>query len=462
MDGAAAELEATLARLPDEWTLLPRRRIGGDDGPEAGIVLLHPEIGAAVIDLARNRAAAAEAALTRLIAQERIAGDGESLPVVALALEKSEIADVGARLAASFEGAVRCEMSDPQWPDRLLDVLLSAEDAAMAPLSPPPTRMTAARAMAPEAEAAAPSPYVFRVEPEDAPLLHDEEDAADEYPVAPPRRLPSWAALTLGVLILAGGAGTAFFLANEAAAPSHVAIESNPPPATSAAPLQAPADLAAKPTEPPLAPLASAPPQPPEPVPMPEVASAPPAASPGPQPTPAPAAEATPHIPPPAVAAALEPKPAPTPPAVATATASKPASPAQAKPVAVHAPPKAPAAAVAAKTRPPAPPRKSDKALADLEPNPAKAAGTSPRLGAIPDSSDPPIDASDLPALEGSAAPPANQSASALPPDRPQPAYYGVPAPSPPLTLLPQASAPAAMPPANNGPPVGGMDTEIR
>src|SRR5208282_5028634 len=85
VDGAAAELEATLARLPDEWSFLPRRRIGGEAGPEIAVVLIHAEIGVALLDLDQRRVEAALAALERLLAQERVAHEGETLPVVGLA-----------------------------------------------------------------------------------------------------------------------------------------------------------------------------------------------------------------------------------------------------------------------------------------------------------------------------------------------------------------------------------------
>ncbi len=180
-------------------------------------MLIHAEIGVALLDLDQRRVDAALAALERLLAQERVAHEGETLPVVGLALGASAIAEVGERLAASFESAERCDMCDRRWPLRLMDTLLTAEDAAMAPLGPlRPERD--APPPPPERDAPPPAAHVFRIEPEDAPLLHDDGDN-DDRGRARPRRMPSWAALALGALILAGGGATAFLLSDQGASP---------------------------------------------------------------------------------------------------------------------------------------------------------------------------------------------------------------------------------------------------
>ena len=125
------------------------------------------------------------------------------------------------------------------------------------------------------------------------------------------------------------------------------------------------------------------------------------------------------------------------------------------------APPKTPvkteAAAAAARAKQPAPTPKPEKTLAKLEPKPA-AVPTPVALS--PEGSGPPIDARDLPALEGSDTPPPNQSATAVPaatPVVPSAPYYGAPASGAPVRLLPQPAAPAAMPTASGGPAIGGL-----
>ena len=487
-DGAAAELEATLARLPDDWTLLPRRRIGGSDGPEIAVVLIHAEIGAALVDLDQTRADQAAAALEQLVVQERIARDGETLPVVRLAVGAGEIAEIGERLAASFERAPRCDMRDAQWPHRLIDTMLSAEDAAMLPLRveraapdvPPPELPPVARnAPSPEPLPEPPPPArIFRVEPEDAPILHDDGDEDAAPLAAQPRRMPAWAALGLGLLILAGGASAAYFISDQAPAPQTAAL--NPPLSapTTLAPTALPPQAAPAvrlPGSPPpmdnlagatksetLPPVASPPaPQPelapqPEPVPMPkpEIAAAPPPPA---QAAPATKTPAAPPSPPMETAAA-------EPPPVQSAPPSSLQPPeAATSPVAAAAAPKAPVkkeAALAAAAKPK--PRRADKKIASLEPRKPRvsAPAPSPAVAEPPSSGGPPIDAADLPALEGADTPPPTQAASAVPagtPVLPPSPYLGAPAPGAPVMLLPRPEAPAAMPPAPGMPSIGGL-----
>src|SRR5258708_40212190 len=51
-DEGRASLAGTLAALPDPWTLLRHRRIGDEEAEPVEVVLVHPEIGVALVDQA--------------------------------------------------------------------------------------------------------------------------------------------------------------------------------------------------------------------------------------------------------------------------------------------------------------------------------------------------------------------------------------------------------------------------
>jgi hypothetical protein len=451
---AEGELEATLTRLPDDWTLLPRRRIGGEAGPQIGFVLLHPEIGVALVDLRADRVEQAQEALERLVARERVARDGESLPIVGAALDESEIPGVGERLAAAFEAVPRCDMRDARWPHRLIDILLSAEDAAMAPLY-----------AAEQEPAERPGHAPLRIDAADADIF-----AARPLLPAKPRRPAAMAALALALLVLAGGGTAAYFHATRA--PERVAAtvpQSSVPVAVT--PPQQPQPVAAAPVSAPPSETSLAATSPPAmrpapslpvvaPLPQsktPKATLAPPPASAAPPEQAKEVASATPpQEPAPSSFAPFDiaspPMPEPPPlPAVAEAPPppEKPAPPK--RQVARRAQPSPPAPNRVAALEPKPKPRPAPRRPA---PAPAPVAARSPQnIG------NPPIDAGDLPPEEGSDLPPPNEAA-ALPPGTPVPLpspYRGTPAPNAPTMLLPQAAPPANMPGASGQPAIGGL-----
>jgi hypothetical protein len=454
-EDAQASLAVTLAALPDPWTLLRDRRIG-DAEPAIDVVLVHPEIGVALVALAPADPSSGVDALAAYLERERFgeffAGE---LPIVALAVAPDEVPTVGEKLEEAFAAAPPLAIADKDWADAVIELLLTPDDLTMAP-----------------AFGRSPSP------PEEAaPPLHDfdtfddrfsrepREDLSAPLPLAidwpfgedrRPRRRGWGIAASLAFLILLGGAGYAAWTYNTEedqlaeivpAAPRQVEVpmppsqsapehqpaatkESSstntppPPPPAAAAPAHPPVTLAAKPFAPApptppkpshVAPLPTAiakaepPPAPPSPAPRIPVEQAQSSETPAPTPPPDSAKaiagnEATRDVPPP--------KPAPSVAAAGTAAAVASASepPAPATDAAPPPPPPVkPKPSRIAKSEPPAPKR---VAKATRTPPPSETAERAPAkrvANARPEaepSDHPPFDATDLPPLDGKLTPP--------------------------------------------------------
>jgi hypothetical protein len=455
-DPIAARLEATLASLPDDWTLLPGRRIGGADGPRIGFTLIHPAIGIALVDLLPARPDDGVARLRDLLDAEHVTGERDVLPTVAVALDPDDIPAVGERLAAAFDAAPDCDMLDGAWPARVTDLLLDAEDAAMLPLRP-----DAALAVEPIADLALPL-------------------AADE-PVllpAPARRHVTFAAICAAGVAVIGLGGAAAYLVTAQPADTPVVAASNMKltPLTPPRPWQAPVAVPEPRTAPTPAPAPRAQaPMPVGPAPAPEAppaatasAAAPPAAplpaiadtAPPPAPTPSPPEPAPVAAkPPPAMKAAAPPSPY-SPWEIALPRPTKPAPPKIA-----NAPPKPPRKDFASAKPAPSPAKPATKRVASLEPRPEP--DTAPPLDVAPPPQPAPLptatassgtlqplDADQLPPLEGSSMPPLSEVPAGTPVPLPNPTPYarGTPAPGMPVMLLPPIGPPAAMPSAPGEP----------
>jgi hypothetical protein len=432
-DPAAARLEATLASLPDDWTLLPQRRIGGVDGPEVGCVLIHPAIGIALVDLLPRRPDQGLARLREVLAAEHVVGEGDALPIVAAALDPDDIPAVGERLAAAFQAEPACDMTDQAWPGRVVDLLLDADDAAMVLLPVP--------------EEPAPDPdYNFG-----APLAADEPVLLSE----PPRRHVAFAAICAVIVAVIGVGGAAAYLLTERPADTPISAAVTVPPPSPATP--PPTDTAA--VEPP-APSAAAPITV-QPAPSPQ--SPPPIQSGLAAPALPPSAPAVADTNPPAVANPLMADPAadtvPHQPIQAAKSSSPPAELRAAK-----APPQKPAhkdVAAVAKDKT-SPLKQATKRVAALDrdakasadaasaPPSQRLANAPPRArhsDALPDESDNPIDAADLPPLEGSSVPPPTSTADlpvGTPIPLPAPFSPATAATSSPVMLLPPITAQAS------------------
>jgi hypothetical protein len=163
---AGGSLAGTLAALPDPWTLLRHRRVGGGD-ELVEVVLVHPEIGVALVDEARDPAPSADG-LRDYLDQQRFGeffpGD---LPIVSLRIAADEFESSGERLAAAFEAAPRLSIADGDWADAVIELLMVPDDLAMAPLGDSTPDATA---IATEGEAAPRRAQAFD-EPRPSPLF---------------------------------------------------------------------------------------------------------------------------------------------------------------------------------------------------------------------------------------------------------------------------------------------------
>src|SRR6185312_14581692 len=134
-DEARVSLAGTLAALPDPWTLLRHRRIGGDQAEPIDVVLVHPEIGVALVDEAPRDPAPSARRLREYLDGQRFGEffPGE-LPIVALNVAADEFEMLGERLAAAFDAAPRLSLADADWADAVIELLLVPDDLAMAPV----------------------------------------------------------------------------------------------------------------------------------------------------------------------------------------------------------------------------------------------------------------------------------------------------------------------------------------
>ena len=309
-DDAPASLTRTLRALPEPWTLLCNRQIAGADGTQpvpVDLVLVHPEIGVALVDEAPRDPTPAVAAFRDYLATQRFSefcpGD---LPIVALSVPIEEAAEAGERLAAAFDAAPLLSIVDRDWADAIIELLLIPDDLAMAPaaavegaaapglaeeepelppeirpmrpdLAPADAPMTGALDRTPETD---PWESLTDWESPRIPLRVDWPIVASAAAAAAERRRRRLAgAAILGLLLVGGAAGAAWQLAREeprldeaALAPPPQDIEiplapplvqhpSAPPPAPPREPPAQPVILAAKP-------LALLPPPPPVPTPV--------------------------------------------------------------------------------------------------------------------------------------------------------------------------------------------------
>jgi hypothetical protein len=417
-DDAPATLTRTLRTLPEPWTLLRNRQIAGAGGTEpvpVDLVLVHPEIGVALVDEAPRDPTPAVAALRDYLAAQRFSefcpGD---LPIVALSVPVEKAAEAGERLAAAFYAAPRLSIADRDWADAVIELLLIPDDLAM----PPAVTVEGAAAPALAEEKPEPPPAIRPMRPDPAPADAPVIGALDRPPETDP-----WASLTdwespriplrvdwpiaaaaaarrrrrlagagfLGLLLVGGAAGAAWQLAREE-------------PGAHEAALAPPSQDIEIPLTPPLLQHRSAPPPQPAPPPLPRA-------------RPVTLAAKTLALPPP-------PPPVPTPvEPLPRVVAKAPAVPSP--PTVVPTPPKATANATAAPPvmRPAAAARPQPPAFAHAKAAPARRqARAEPSVRPPAETSDgPPIDAMDLPpaALAYTAAPRARREAHAEPSSRP-------------------------------------------
>jgi hypothetical protein len=501
-DEARTSLAGTLAALPDPWTLLRRRQIG-DEEPEAiEVVLVHPEIGVALVDEAPRDPEATARTLRDLLDRQRFGeffpGD---LPIVTLSVAPDEFETLGEQLAGAFEAAPRLSIDDPDWADAVIELLMVPDDLAMAPVSDaPPSRTeelpaedfaapgTRFEEMRGEHFEEMPGERVEAVQRErfDAPRrdLYDHSSSLDsgepplplmvDWPFAASyerkRRRGRLVALAAGLLLLAGAGVAAWQYAAEDLTvaindvtqraqdnPSRSQIEMPLPPQSpddraagkpaASSPPPVPAAPAVVMAQKPYAPPPPAPPRPTPVEPLPQVAvatppSPPPAAAP-------PAPERTAAAPPTESGQAPAPNPAPVAVAPPPPRDEPPTQTAAARPPAPTKP--APAAAASPAKPKPAPTAAPTRAAKAEPPPPVREparreSGPASRTRPIENSDNPPIDAADLPPLDQAPPAPQRPTQFAAPSGSSQPPAGGL---GPPVPLWrAQASNPPPPPPA--------------
>jgi hypothetical protein len=128
-DGAAHDdarllLAGTLGSLPQEWTALRDPKL---EGAVVDAVLVHPEMGVALVSLAPAAPEAAAATLRERLEHEHF---GEffpgTLPVVVLGTTPRDIPQIEKRLADAFRQAPRLAISNRDWGDAVVALLLES------------------------------------------------------------------------------------------------------------------------------------------------------------------------------------------------------------------------------------------------------------------------------------------------------------------------------------------------
>jgi hypothetical protein len=160
-EDAVLNLAGTLASLPQEWTAL-RARSRDEDVVDA--VLVHPDIGVALVSLAPI---APEAVVAR--SRERLSNEHfeeffpGALPIVVLGITLADIPEVEQRLAAAFRRAPKLAITDRDWADAVVELLVASSDLEMLAASGfaafPPEPVETLGASDPEVESTVPPAF---------------------------------------------------------------------------------------------------------------------------------------------------------------------------------------------------------------------------------------------------------------------------------------------------------------
>jgi hypothetical protein len=127
---ASVTLAWTLRTLPDPWTLLRDRRIDAS-GELIDLIVVHPEIGVALIDEAPRDPAAGVAALRDFLERERFADFFPgTLPIVSLSVAIDEFPTLDQKLTRAFDASLVLSIEDRDWADVLIELM--SQSAGMA------------------------------------------------------------------------------------------------------------------------------------------------------------------------------------------------------------------------------------------------------------------------------------------------------------------------------------------
>jgi hypothetical protein len=130
-DDVGLTLAGRLAALPQDWTVLRDRKLDGD---VIDAVLVHPERGLALVSLAP---VAPEVAAARL--RERLNDEHfeeffpGALPIVVLGIDPAEIPEIEQRLGSAFRRAPKLAITDRDWADAMVALLLASNDLELTP-----------------------------------------------------------------------------------------------------------------------------------------------------------------------------------------------------------------------------------------------------------------------------------------------------------------------------------------
>jgi hypothetical protein len=164
-----AALEAALLELDGAWTLLAGVRLGGT---AADYLLLHPQHGAALVDLAPGRHGGARALRAFLEEQDFARFFAGTVPVVHLTLERGAECELRRRLGVAFAASEPATIANPEWAQALA-ALIAAEQSRGAWLGAPTPAVDSAQSDASEAHFAAEGPP-------DAAAAPDTEERGDD------------------------------------------------------------------------------------------------------------------------------------------------------------------------------------------------------------------------------------------------------------------------------------------
>ena len=135
---ALVKLRRALIDLPAPWTVICNRGAGP---PWVSYLALHPAKGIALVDLAPAQPAYAIAPLEEFLARTGLAAfaDGDP-PIIALAFDMRDLADVEQRLSDGFAGYAPCGIANANWPEALIELFMMTPDLALTRLQRPAER----------------------------------------------------------------------------------------------------------------------------------------------------------------------------------------------------------------------------------------------------------------------------------------------------------------------------------
>ncbi len=136
---ALVRLRRALSGLPAPWIVIGSRRASDDGPPWVRFLALHPEKGIALLDVAPARPDLAIAPLEEFLARTGLSAfaDGDP-PIVAVALDLSDLSAIDNRLAEAFADQATCKIENADWPEALAELLMTTPDLVLARLGHPP------------------------------------------------------------------------------------------------------------------------------------------------------------------------------------------------------------------------------------------------------------------------------------------------------------------------------------